>query len=116
MIQQTNKIIILTKPISVNRLYCGRRFLTKEGKAIKEAMAWEVKNQWKHKILDKAIGIEIYFFVPNKKSDLDNLLKGLLDILTGIIYKDDSQIYAIHCYKVIDKQRPRIEIEVMLLK
>ena len=105
-------ITIKTKPISVNALYCGRRFLTKEGKATKEAMAWEVKQQWKQKIITKEVAIKIKFFVPNKRSDLDNLLKAPQDILTGIIYKDDSQIVEIHCWKVIDKTNPRIEISI----
>ena len=37
---------------------------------------------------------------PSKKPDLDNIVKAVQDSLNGIIYKDDSQIVALHSTKV----------------
>jgi crossover junction endodeoxyribonuclease RusA len=106
-----NKIIIKTKPVSVNAMYRGgRRFLTKEGKSAKESISWELKKQYRGKALGCDIGLDIDFYVPNQRSDLDNLLKGLLDCLTGIIYIDDKQIVEILARKYVDKKEPRIEI------
>ena len=43
--------------------------------------------------------------------DLDNLAKSVLDALTGIMWKDDSQIVTLKLYKVYS-DAPRIEMEV----
>jgi crossover junction endodeoxyribonuclease RusA len=104
-------ITLNAKPISVNRLYQGRRFLTKEGQALKDAIYYELKPQWKKPLLIRPVSITLKFYVTNRRSDLDNLLKALLDCLTGVIYKDDSQIVEIHCYKKISKES-KIEIDV----
>lgn len=105
-------IILNTEPISVNNLYTGRRFLTKQGKATKTAMAWEIKKMWKQKPVKGEVGVEIKFYLKDNRKDLDNLLKATLDILTGVIWEDDRQITSINCSKQVDKQKPRIEMEI----
>lgn len=37
-----------------------------------------------------------------KRPDLDNLTKGVMDAFNGLIYKDDSQIVEMHLTKVYD--------------
>ena len=107
-------LILKTKPISVNAMYRGRRFLTKEGKATKEAMAWEIKSQIRSlKPYEGDIAMNVVFYVPNLRSDLDNLLKAFLDSLTGLLYKDDSQITELHIFKELDKKNPRIELSII---
>lgn len=46
---------------------------------------------------------------PTKKPDADNIIKGVLDALNGVCYKDDKQIVNIQCIKVYDTE-PRIDI------
>lgn len=104
------KIVLKTKPISVNQLYRGRKFLTSVGKSTKEVMAWEAKKQYRGKAMQCDIGVDIDFYVPNNRSDLDNLLKATIDCLTGILWVDDHQIIEILARKYIDKKEPRIEI------
>lgn len=100
-------------PVSVNSLYRGRRFLTERGKSIKEDYFYQAKQQYKGKILDGAIVITaLVYFRSKKTSDLDNVLKATLDSLTGILWKDDRQIDEIHAYKLQDKLKPRIELEI----
>jgi crossover junction endodeoxyribonuclease RusA len=101
-------------PISTNALYQGRRFLTKEGKANKEALAWESKLQWPLKMpLKGPIRLSVRFYWPNKRRhDVDNI-KALLDSLSGIVYEDDSQINDLRVQKFCDKKQPRVEIEVL---
>ena len=48
--------------------------------------------------------------------DVDNLLKGLFDGMNGIVFKDDSQIVKVVSEKCCDKENPRAEVEVMLLR
>ena len=45
------------------------------------------------------------------KGDIDNIIKGTLDALTGIIWKDDSQICMISAHKMYS-DTPRIEMIV----
>ena len=104
------KIELTTEPISVNALYTGRRFLTPNGKATKEAMAWEVKCQWKDEIITEQVHVSVVFYLKDNRKDLDGLLKALFDCLTGIVWKDDRQVVGLHAFKRIDKQNPRIEI------
>lgn len=105
-----NKIEITTEPISVNRLYTGRRFLTPDGRSTKEAMAWEVKSQWKKEVITGEVHVNVVFYLKDNRKDLDGLLKALFDCLTGVVWKDDRQVVGLHAFKKIDKQRPRIEI------
>ena len=47
-----------------------------------------------------------------KKPDRSNLLKGLEDALTGVLWHDDSQIYAGSSEKRYTVDKPRIEITI----
>ena len=63
------------------------------------------------KMHEGAIGIELQFFLPRpaslpkkvlhhmKKPDLDKLIRACLDSMTGIMFKDDSQVTSIQASK-----------------
>lgn len=87
--------------------------MTKEGKAMKDGVAWEIKSQWKQKITEEDIAVNIVFYLKDNRNDLDNLLKAFLDSGTGTIWKNDRQITEIHCFKEIDKNNPRIELSIV---
>ena len=101
---------IRTLPLTTNRLYRGRRFLTAAGKTNKEALAWEARTQWKGKPLAGAVALEIHLWWPDaRRRDVDNI-KGLLDAFSGVVYVDDSQIERLVVRKGIDRLNPRIEV------
>lgn len=52
------------------------------------------------------------FDKPNKKPDIDNILKIIFDSLNGIAYKDDSQIIEIHVDKQWTFEKERIEFKL----
>ena len=82
-------------PISVNHMYggIGRRFLTKAGRAAKESSAWEARRQYKGELITTPLSVEItFYFADNRRRDVDNWIKVILDPLTGIVWGDDSQI------------------------
>lgn len=90
------KIFIPGNPISVNALYRGRRFLTKEGEQIKYEYAVECRRQYKGPPLAGDISVIINVVFKNRRRrDLDNILKALLDSFKGILWSDDSQIMQI---------------------
>lgn len=105
-------MILTILPLSTNRLYRGRRFLTPEGKANKEALAWEARVNWRGNPLSGPVALDIALYWPDgRRHDVDNI-KGLLDAFTGILYEDDSQIEELRVRKAIDRANPRVEIEV----
>lgn len=50
---------------------------------------------------------------PTKKPDLDNIVKGVLDSLNGIAYKDDSQVVKVVTEKFYAEQ-PRVELQLSI--
>ena len=104
--------VLLPMPPSVNHLYAtvrGRRVLSKEGRNYKSAIGLSISVDMSRKRLTipsktAQIGIAALFtFDNNRRTDLDNRLKALLDCLTGLVYPDDSQVAAILTTKRIDK-------------
>jgi crossover junction endodeoxyribonuclease RusA len=112
------KIILSGAPQSTNNLYrhscAGGRpivYMTKEGKALKTDYAWQAHAQWRRPMFDGELIVEITLFFPdNRRRDIDNYSKILLDALTGIVWKDDSQIVRATVEKKVDVKNPRIEI------
>ena len=50
--------------------------------------------------------------LPDKKPDLDNVIKVVLDALNGVAYKDDKQVVMIHAQKYYT-DNPHISVEVI---
>lgn len=47
-----------------------------------------------------------------RRCDVDNVAKNVMDALTEIAYKDDSQVSSLHVVRDIDRERPRVEIVI----
>ena len=101
------------KPVSVNDVWKGRRFKTKEYKQYENDLSillW----QFKEPRLSKSIKITYRFYQKSVLvSDADNLIKPLQDILvkTGFL-SDDRYIMEMHIYKIkADTDYMEIEIE-----
>ena len=110
------RLILRGKPYSTNSLY--RRhghtiYMSKEGRDLKQSYQWQVKSQCKQPISKEPLKIAIDLFFPDKKKrDIDNYHKILLDSMSDIVWKDDSQITEMKVVKTIDNLDPRIEVEV----
>lgn len=110
------KFTIKTPYVSTNALYTlskttGKRILTDKARVSKETIAWEAKAGMKgQKMYTGPVRVEIYLYFPTKrKRDIDNI-KSLIDALTGVCWKDDSQIYELMIRKYHDKENPRVEV------
>lgn len=53
-------------------------------------------------------------FRPIKKPDVDNVAKGIMDAMTGIIWQDDKQVVSLQVSKYYSEQ-PRVEVQVIPL-
>jgi Holliday junction resolvase RusA-like endonuclease len=111
------KILLDIKPLSINKCWCGRRFKTKDYLQYEKDIFWlltQHKVKADEKILkSESVAIIFAFYLKSiLKSDVDNYLKPLIDILVknGFI-KDDRYVTALHIYK-IKSDRDCIEIEI----
>jgi crossover junction endodeoxyribonuclease RusA len=88
-------------------------YMTREGKEYKEMCHWEIKSQCKGGREEGAISVSIdFYFKDNKKRDLDNFNKCILDSCTGLLWDDDSQIQELTLRKFVDKADPRVELVI----
>lgn len=119
----TYPITLTGRPISVNHMWKnavannGKAFtyLTTEGKNTKEFWQLTALAQMRkagRKIIEEGrVEMDIKLFFENRlRRDIDNYLKVILDSLTGVAYRDDSQIHALTIEKFVDQANPRIEI------
>ena len=89
------------KALSLNTAYpsnkFGRRYLTQEGKDYKEAIGYLIKSKYKNKVNEdsKFIVFIDFYFADNRRRDIDDYFKLLLDAVSGIIWADDSQIWVL---------------------
>lgn len=72
---------------------------------------YEAIAQFKQKILagPVQVGMKIYFGTK-RKCDIDNFNKLVFDALSGVVWRDDSQIEELHIKKLYDKENPRVEL------
>lgn len=56
--------------------------------------------------------VSVDFFRPQRRGDLDNMLKVLIDALRGHGYVDDSQIVGIYASRHDDKKNPRAQVVI----
>lgn len=96
----------------------------------KNSLTTEAKEKYKGKLEEKKVFeiiFEFYFsqpkswskkkksleLYPNKKPDLDNLCKFYMDVLTGVIWKDDAQVWKLSAEKKwSDIGHERVEVVI----
>ena len=61
--------------------------------------------------------VELRVYSQDKRArDVDNLAKTVLDACTGVIWLDDAQIDALAVVRRIDREQPRVEVEVEVIE
>ena len=69
---------------------------------------------------DKLVGdlaVELDFYLPNKRRvDIDNLSKGVLDGMNGIVYDDDCKVVDLYLHKRVNKIEPGVTVTIGLYK
>ncbi len=103
-------------PTSANNMYHRERRgvrLTDEARAWKEMTTLTARIQMKGEILQGYVGVEVHYFFPRRRADLDNRLKALQDALNGVVWVDDSQIVETHTYKwFVRDDEPHVDLTV----
>lgn len=109
------KIVITTPYVTANKMYTfsrynGRKVLTKLARLRKQQMVKEIKDQLEAKPYNGEVRVEMYWFMPDaRRRDQDNL-KMVYDAMSGLCYKDDSDIWERIERKYIDQDNPRFEV------
>jgi crossover junction endodeoxyribonuclease RusA len=110
--------IVLPFPPSANRYwrsFRGRIVKSKEARDYQQSvicLANVGASNGPPTLLTGAVGLQLNFYRPQRRGDLDNRIKVLVDALQGIAYVDDKQVTELHAYLHDDKQNPRAEVEV----
>jgi Holliday junction resolvase RusA-like endonuclease len=125
------KIIIPDKPIpKMSPRHSRKGFTYNPQKKLMDSLKLLIKGQWKAPPLEGAVMLEVTLYMPIPKStskkrtqellgayhvkrpDRSNLMKMLEDCMTGIVYKDDSQICDGPTKKIYGDP-PRTEINII---
>lgn len=105
--------ITLPIPPKLNRLYRigqGRIYKVNSAKTYRDTVFYEAMSKGYRNPTNDPVSLEIKWYRPMNKGDIDAILKCLLDSLQGVLYFDDSQIYKLSIEKAVDKKNPRVDI------
>jgi Holliday junction resolvase RusA-like endonuclease len=111
------KLQVNIKPMTVNQAWCGRKFKTPKYKQWREEFSWIIKDCKLHNEEVKWCTLDLKFYIKHyATTDIDNLLKPLLDALqeSGILL-DDKYVKRITAEKFKSKKE-YIEILITPIK
>lgn len=68
---------------------------------------------YKDRNIEGNLRIEATVYYPNRKSDIDNSLKVLLDMMQKVkAFDNDNKVAEIQIFKKLDKENPRVEFSI----
>ena len=87
-------------------------------KAWQEAVAWEAKIAMKGEdLLTGWLKVTLLFMLGNnRRVDIDNLSKCVLDAMNGIVYEDDTKISQLDLEKMTSHEKPGVIVIVDMLE
>ena len=101
-------------PPSLNSMYRkfrNRVVLSQQAKDFKQLIADSVSDNFTG--LSGKLHLQVTFmFADNRKRDIDNYLKVLLDAMKGILFQDDDQIFSMQVTKHIGCESPKTSITI----
>ena len=83
-----------------------------------EIVIWSARSSKLEKVMTYPIRLKIHWYEPNAKRDIDNVAFAVKFILDGLVksgyIENDSQKYvkSIEHIVDIDRERPRVEVEI----
>lgn len=107
-------ILELPYPPSANRYwrnYRGRMVKSDEARKYQTGAGWCARAAGAQ-LIDGDVALELRLFRPQRRGDLDNRIKAVLDALNGVLYKDDKQVVELHAFLADDKHNPRVEVTI----
>lgn len=90
----------------------GKVLISKTGRAWRKKAAQLAAMQYHGAPLEGDVEVRITAHFRNRRRDVDNVAKVLLDLLEGLTYGNDRQIRRLLLEKQFDAANPRVEVEV----
>lgn len=109
---------------------CPRPVLTSDNpklKAWRKLIAMHARNAWANVMTDEPVVVHLTFTFRRPKSasvrkrpamtvrpDLDKLARGVLDAMTGVVWRDDSQVTVLCCSKAyVDDDGDGVHVRIL---
>jgi Holliday junction resolvase RusA-like endonuclease len=94
----------------------GHTYTPTRTKQAEDAIRWELKAQGA-KPTSEPVFVTVCFDCKSATSDLDNLLKLVLDAAQGLLYENDRQVVEIHVYleRGVEKPETRLIVEPLVV-
>lgn len=108
-------------PLARPRVVRGHAYLPKRSRDYREIIQQAARIAMRHFApMDGELFCRLTFyrkFKPTARNfgDVDNHVKAILDALNGICYKDDAQVAHIIADKRLDKDEPRVAVDIALV-
>lgn len=81
------------------------------------AVEWRQKNGWTIATKDTRVTVRYWTWMPDRRRrDPSNLVKIMLDSLTGALWEDDQFVLPHAMGVEVDKQNPRVELEFEVME
>lgn len=111
------RLVFEGMPLSVNQTYKRGRgktiFLSEKARDYSVMIRRQAKMQWNQKPLIRNLEVSFYYYFGDARiHDHLNYNKCLSDSLNQIVWQDDKQITISHHYTFIDRENPRVELEI----
>jgi crossover junction endodeoxyribonuclease RusA len=110
--------IELPLPPSANRYwrkFGGKIVKSQEARDYQAQVGWWAKVAGLNEMITGRVSVSMWVYRAQKRGDLDNRIKVLLDSLEGIAYKNDDQVKELHAFLDDDKDNPRVVVQVEAL-
>jgi crossover junction endodeoxyribonuclease RusA len=113
-----------------SKRHVGNGVLVESSKALapwRTLVAWSAAQHWREAPLLGAVWVQLQFVMPRplstpkkatppaiKKPDADKLTRAIFDALSGVCWKDDSQIVDLHASKRLAEldELPGVQIDI----
>lgn len=92
----------------------GRPAFIKSKKARDYVNAFQLQCPKRSVLMQEDLSVTIKIYYATRRPDLDESV--ILDAMQGLIYENDRQVKEKHVYHALDKNNPRAEIKVQILK
>ena len=91
-----------------------RKYLTKSGRTYKEKLISMITDYMIDKtMIEGNCKVEIdFYFDNNRKNDLDNFAKPILDAMSALVYCDDCQVVDLHLKKTVIEKTPHFVVRI----
>ena len=90
-----------------------RTYTPKKTEDFERRVAWAARVALRSRQVSGPFAVSMVYYLPTQRRvDVDNLVKSVLDGLNGILWDDDSDVVELHATKALDRGNPRTEVKI----